>query len=151
MKFQLTTGAFRPNDIIPPEYTCEGNSRSPELTWENPPEGTGSFVLIVDDPDGGKKGFVHWILYNIPANWRKIPVQEAFSNIEETSSGVSDYKKEGYGPPCPPRGEHRYFFRLYAVEGTLPEVKGIKRFALMESMKGRILAETEVMGVVKAR
>src|SRR5579883_1794388 len=114
MAFTLRSSAFAAGGVIPSRYSCEGDDISPPLAWSDVPEGTKSFALIVDDPDAPdpqapKMIWVHWVLYNIPAE--STHLAEAVSELPEgTLEGTNDWKRTGYGGPCPPIGRHRYFF-----------------------------------------
>jgi hypothetical protein len=138
---------------IPSKFTCEGENISPALEWKDPPKGTQSFVLIVDDPDAPdpkapKMTWVHWVAYDIPASVRSIP--QNISSSERLAnggiSGFSDFKRYGYGGPCPPIGEHRYFFKLYALKTTLDLPPGKTKNDVMQAMNGKVLGETKFIG-----
>jgi hypothetical protein len=148
MSFELTSTAFAPEKPIPRKYSCDGEDISPPLQWSDPPQGTQSLVLIADDPDAPMGTWVHWVLYNLPANTRTLP--EAVppdANLSDGSRhGRNSWKRLGYGGPCPPRGTHRYFFKLYALDTMLELEAGATKDQLLQAMKGHILAQTEVMG-----
>jgi hypothetical protein len=144
--FELTSPAFAHEEFIPSVHTCRGKNISPQLVWGDPPEGTQSFALIMDDPDGGN--WVHWVIYNIPSEARGLP--EAVSRDAQLSDGSlqgrNTFQKQWYGGPCPPSGKHRYFFRLYALD-TIPDLPaGANKPALEQAMEGHILAQVELMG-----
>jgi len=148
MAFQLTSDAFVHGQSIPAKYTCAGKNVSPALTWNEPPAGTQSFVLILDDPDAGSVPFVHWVLFNIPAKTRHLP--EAFP-MDETFpdgsvSGRTSTYATGYMGPCPPSGVHRYSFRLYALDVTLNLQARTSKTDLLKAMDGHILAQSELVG-----
>lgn len=151
--FRLTSEVFTSGDEIPARYTCSGESISPPLRWENPPEGTVSMALIVDDPDAPTKTFVHWVLFNIPPEPNILPEGLDPSKRYENSDlvpveGVNDFGNLGYGAPCPPPGTpHRYSFRLYALDSTISLGTGATKQQLMDAMQGHILAESNVHGV----
>ena len=114
---RLTSTAFADGSDIPEKYTCDGADVSPPLTWSNVPQGTRSLALIVDDPDA--RGWTHWSLYNIPTDVEKLPeaVTSPAGSPTGTIAGVNDFKRKGYGGPCPPGGApHRYLFKIYALE-----------------------------------
>src|SRR5216683_6772325 len=122
MSLQLTTSAFPSQGTIPKKFTCDGSDVSPPLAWSGAPPGTRSFALIVDDPDAPVGTWVHWVLYDLPANTKElaegVPKQEQLSN--GARQGRNDFRKIGYGGPCPPPGKpHRYFFKLYALDKKL--------------------------------
>ena len=129
MALLLSSAAFTPEGAIPSRYTCDGDDISPPLQWSGAPAGTKSFVLIVDDPDAPdpaapKMTWVHWLLYNLPASTSGLPEGMRTSALPAgTREGVSDFRRTGYGGPCPPVGRHRYFFKLYALDTELPDLK----------------------------
>ena len=148
MSLQLTSEAFAPEGSIPTRYTCTGSDISPSLTWGEPPEGTQSFALIMDDPDAPVGTWVHWVLFNIPASSRGLP--EAVPAGERLSDGSLHGKNSGgnpgYNGPCPPSGTHRYFFKLYALDEMLALSAGADKGALLKAMQGHTLAQGELMG-----
>jgi Raf kinase inhibitor-like YbhB/YbcL family protein len=148
-KLELTSSAFTNSGTIPRQHTCDGGDRSPALSWNDSPQGTRSFALIMDDPDAPMGTFVHWVVYNLPASARQLP--EGVPSDEALSGGglqgVNDFPRTGYGGPCPPPGRpHRYFFKLYALETTLSLKAGAPKKDVEELMKGHILAEGTLMG-----
>ena len=148
-KLELKTTAFQPGGGIPKQFTCDGSDASPALSWSNPPAGTGSFALIVDDPDAPVGTFVHWVVYNLPPATRQLPERvPAKPEIRGGGlQGVNDFPKTGYGGPCPPPGKpHRYFFRLYALDSKLDLKAGASRAEVDMGMKGHVLAQAELMG-----
>lgn len=147
---ELYSDAFRNGGEIPPVYTCKGQNISPRITWSNIPEGTRSFALIVEDPDAPGGIFTHWVIYNIPSEKRalspSIPPQPSFE--DGTRQGTNDYRKIGYaGPCCPPGRPHRYYFRMYALDTTLPTTEYLDRSGLLKRMEGHILGRGELMGL----
>ena len=148
MAFELSSSAFSPGDRIPTRFTCEGENFSPELHWKNAPEGTKSFVLFVHDPDAGKRGFLHWLVYDIPVGVDRfpenLPAKEKLPG--KGTQGWTDFRRCGYGGPCPPRGEHRYFFRIHALDTELNLPPKKKLFEVEEALEGHILATAELMG-----
>ncbi|WP_166825747.1 YbhB/YbcL family Raf kinase inhibitor-like protein [Thalassoroseus pseudoceratinae] len=143
--FTLTSPAFQPDAVIPDVHTCDGDDKSPELNWIHPPEGTKSFVLIMEDPDAPDGTFTHWVLFDIPAQRSTIP--EGASGIGQGAR--NDFQHDHYGGPAPPpnHGDHRYYFRLYALDGeSLGLEAGVKREEVEQAMQGHILDETELMG-----
>jgi len=149
-QLSLRSTAFDPGGAIPREFTCEGTDRSPPLRWTGAPEGTHSFALIVDDPDAPdpeapKMTWVHWVLYNIPAD-----TQDLGEDVRElpagTLQGLNDWKRTGYGGPCPPIGRHRYFHKLYALDAVLPDLDQPTKASLEQAMRGHILAQAELIG-----
>ena len=152
MSLDLTSSAFAAGGTIPAKYTCEGADRSPPLAWSGVPAGTKSLVLIVDDPDAPdpaapKMTWVHWLLYNIPPESKGL--SEAITPAElpaGTLEGVNDWKRTGYGGPCPPIGRHRYFHKLYALDTVLPDLRRPGKAALEKAMSGHVLARAELVG-----
>ncbi|HET6594020.1 MAG TPA: YbhB/YbcL family Raf kinase inhibitor-like protein [Anaerolineales bacterium] len=143
MPLELTSDAFAHGQSIPAKYTCAGRNISPALVWNEPPSGTRSFALIMDDPDAPLGTWIHWVLFNIPA--------EARSLRENTDTGAMSVGKNswgdlGYGGPCPPGGTHRYYFKLYALDSTLNLRPGATKEQMLQEMKGHILAQGELMG-----
>ncbi|MGO8737044.1 MAG: YbhB/YbcL family Raf kinase inhibitor-like protein [Terriglobia bacterium] len=148
-KMKLTTTSFTPGGFIPKRFTCEAADVSPALTWTDPPPGTRSFAIIEDDPDAPSGTFVHWVVYDLPAAYRKLP--EALSGNDQMSGGgrqgTNDFSRTGYSGPCPPPGKpHRYFIRLYAVGVILNLPPAATRKELDEAMQSHILARGELMG-----
>lgn len=144
MSLQLTSDAFANGQSIPAKISCLGKNISPALAWTEPPAGTQSFALIVDDPDAPGSTWVHWVLYNIPADVRNLP--ESFSAQDPVSVGKNSWGKLSYGGPCPPSGTHRYYFKLYALDSTLSLSPGASKEQLFKAMEGHILAQSELMG-----
>ena len=134
----------------PRQYTCEGGNVSPPLAWSGVPDGAASLVLIVDDPDAPdpaapRMTWVHWVLYNLPAACRGL--DEAVRELPAgTLEGLNDWKRAGYGGPCPPIGRHRYFHKLYALDAVLPDLLNPDKKALEQAMRGHIVAEAQLIG-----
>jgi len=145
---KLESTAFKSDSLIPSKYTCDGEDISPPLSWSEPPSGTKSLALIVDDPDAPGKTFVHWVLYDIPATARSLAEKVAALNSlpNGTLQGKNDFGKLGYGGPCPPGGTHRYFFKLYALDKKLDLESGATKAQVLVTMDGHILASAELMG-----
>ena len=146
--FGLTSPAFGAGESIPSRYTCDGNDISPPLQWTDPPVGAQGFAIIADDPDASGGTWVHWVLYNIPADKRDLP-EAVPPNAELTDgsfNGQNSWTRLGYGGPCPPGGTHRYFFKLYALDTVLELNSGEDKAGLLAAMEGHILAQTELMG-----
>jgi hypothetical protein len=148
MTIELTSPAFAQGQPIPVKYTCQGEDISPALAWGEPPAGTQSFALIMDDPDAPGGTWVHWVLFNIPASARGLPESiDANPALPDGSlSGKNSWGRTGYGGPCPPGGTHRYFFKLYALDETLAINAGADKGELEKAMVGHILAYAELMG-----
>jgi Raf kinase inhibitor-like YbhB/YbcL family protein len=146
---QLKTPAFNPGADIPDTFTCDGSNISPALSWSTPPEGTQSFALIVEDPDAPGRTWIHWVLYDLPSSERELPEGVAPEDTLPSGArqGRNDFRKIGYGGPCPPRGPaHRYYFKLYALDKMLALPAGATRAQVDRSMRGHVLAEADVMG-----
>ena len=148
MPFELTSTAFGSEETIPRRYSCDGEDISPALQWSNPPQDTQSFALICDDPDAPGSTWIHWVIYNLPAETRALA--EAIPSGAELADGSrhgrNSWGELGYGGPCPPSGTHRYFFKLYALDTVLNLASGASKAQLLQAMEGRILAQTELMG-----
>ena len=154
---KLTSPNFKNQGEIPRVYTCEGKDISPALSWSEVPEGTKSFVLIVDDPDAPdpanpKMTWVHWVLYNIPENSNSLPEGVKTGDIPKgTREGLNDWKRTGYCGPCPPIGKHRYFHKLYALDIVLPDLKKSTKVELEKAMEGHILEKAELIGLYQKK
>ncbi len=149
MELKLTSPAFQHDGMIPGKFTCDGPDVSPALKWTDPPSGTQSFALIMDDPDAPGRTWVHWVLYDLPAEARELKESVPKQNELETGGrqGRNDFPKIGYGGPCPPHGPaHRYFFKLYALDAKTGLKAGATKAELEKAMKGHILAQTELVG-----
>lgn len=143
--FTLTSPAFPEGAAIPASFTCEGQNRMPTLEWMHAPESTKSFALIVDDPDAPNGLFTHWLLFDIPATTTSLHDGERSVGI----AGRNDFQKIGYGGPCPPpnHGDHRYYFKLFAVDTeTLNLPEGATRKEIDEALQGHVLETAELMG-----
>lgn len=155
MALTLTSPAFLDHHEIPVHYTCQGADVSPALAWSGAPAGTASFVLIVDDPDAPdpaapQRVWVHWLLYNLPASASELPEGVPPAALPPgTREGRNDWRRTGYGGPCPPIGRHRYFFKLYALDAPLPDLHQPDKASLLKTMQGRILAEAQWVGTYK--
>jgi Raf kinase inhibitor-like YbhB/YbcL family protein len=154
---KLTSPSFENQREIPQKHTCDGEDVSPALTWSNVPEGTKSFVLIVDDPDAPdpanpRMTWVHWVLYNIPATTRSLTEGVKEKDLPKgTLEGLNDWKKTGYGGPCPPVGKHRYFHKVYALDIVLPDLKQPTKARLEKAMEGHVLSKTELVGLYQRK
>ena len=148
MSIELKSDAFTHQGSIPARYTCTGENISPALTWSDPPAGTQSFALIMDDPDAPAGTWVHWVLFNIPASARGL--EEAIPSEGQRSDGSMHGRNSngnlGYNGPCPPSGTHRYFFKLYALDEMLGISAGADKGELLKAMEGHQLAEGQLMG-----
>jgi len=149
MSFELTSPAFAHGETIPCKYTCDGEDISPPLRWSDPPQGTQSLALIADDPDAPIGTWVHWVLYNLPAETRGLPeaIPPDADLPDGSRHGRNSWRRLGYGGPCPPSGTHRYFFKLYALDTVLDLVASASKKQLLRTMERHILAQAELMGV----
>ncbi len=152
---KIKSPAFSHKEEIPAQYTCDGEDISPALEWSGPPEGTKSLALIVDDPDAPDPAapmmtWVHWVLYNIPPSATGLPEGVKSQDLPGgTKEGLNDWKRTGYGGPCPPIGRHRYFHKLYALDVVLPDLRKPSKVKLEKALEGHILAEVELIGTYK--
>ena len=147
---KLVSEAFVHDGAIPTRHTCEGEDVSPSLAWTDLPNGTKSLALLMDDPDAPnpaapKRTWVHWVLYDIPPE--STGLAEGATDLPSgTRQGLNDWKRSGYGGPCPPIGRHRYFFKLYALDRELGDLEKPTKAALEQAMQGHVLARTELVG-----
>ena len=149
---QLTSSAFTEGGSIPAEFTCEGKDISPPLKWSGAPARAKSLALIVDDPDAPAGTWVHWVLYNLPASTSELPENASRppSILGSAAQGLNDFRRSGYGGPCPPPGKpHRYFFKLYALDSELSLRRGSTKKDLEKAMQGHILTQAQLMGTYK--
>jgi len=154
MEIKITSSAFAEGQPIPAKHTCDGENVSPPLAWDKPAEATKSLALIVDDPDAPAGTWVHWVLYDLPPSTTELPEGMPGQNevLAGAKQGRNDFKKIGYGGPCPPRGNpHRYFFKLYALDQKLNLTAGATKADVEKAMKGHILAEGKLMGMYKRK
>ncbi|MFP5307764.1 MAG: YbhB/YbcL family Raf kinase inhibitor-like protein [Gammaproteobacteria bacterium] len=155
MALLLTSSAFEADGAIPVRYTCDGEDMSPPLQWSGVPPDTKSLVLIVDDPDAPdpkapKTTWVHWVLYNLPPDTRNLPEGVKTSQLPRgTDEGVNDFQRTAYGGPCPPIGEHRYFFKLYALDTTLEELKAPTKADVEAAMQGHVIEQAQLIGTYR--
>lgn len=145
---QLTSTAFKESESIPRPYTCDGIDISPPLEWTGAPKSAKTIALIVDDPDAPSGTFVHWVLYNLPADGlgliENTPATETLRG--GGMQGKNDFGKIGYGGPCPPSGTHRYFFKVYALDAELSLKVGATKAEVEKAMQGHIVAQGQLMG-----
>jgi len=148
MAITITSTAFSEGSMIPQNYACDGEDISPPLAWSGVPDGTKSLALICDDPDAPMGTWVHWVLFNIPAHIMELPANISPEKIIQNGAkhGINDFRKFGYGGPCPPGGTHRYYFKLYALDTEINVEAGINKAQLLQAMEGHILAEGQLMG-----
>ncbi len=150
MAFSLTSPAFADGTAIPVDHTCDGADVSPPLAWSGTPAGTRALALIVDDPDAPAGTWVHWVLYNLPATTSQLP--DNIAKVEALDlggarQGRNDFRRPGWGGPCPPPGPaHRYFFKLYALDATLEVRPGALKSDVETAMQGHTLGVAQLMG-----
>ncbi len=153
MAMAITSPSFDGGELIPSVYTCDGKDLSPPLEWTGAPPETKSFALISDDPDAPAGTWVHWVVWNIPASVNSL--EEDRPKKESLPGGIwqgtTDFRRIGYGGPCPPSGTHRYYFRLYALDTLLELPATTTKGWLEEAMKGHVLAQAELMGKYRRR
>ena len=152
MSLTITSDVFPDGGEIPTQYTCQGEDISPPLRWSGIPDGARSLALIVVDPDAPdpaapKMTWVHWVLYNLPPDSTGLDDNIDSGNLAaETLQGKNDWRRIGYGGPCPPIGRHRYFHKLYALDSELPDLGGPDKATLEKAMAGHILAQAQIVG-----
>ncbi|HUF26114.1 MAG TPA: YbhB/YbcL family Raf kinase inhibitor-like protein [Gemmatimonadaceae bacterium] len=152
MTLRLESAAFAHGGEIPRRFTCDDADVSPPLAWSGIPERSRSLVLIVDDPDAPdpeapKMVYVHWVLYDIPTSSQGLSEDVGVATLPPgTREGINDWKRTGYGGPCPPIGRHRYFFKLYALDSTLGDLGTPTKAKLERAMKGHVEAQATLMG-----
>lgn len=146
--FQLTSPTFATNALIPAEFTCDGANQSPALSWDDPPAATQSLTLVMEDSDAPNGPFLHWLIYDLPAQLRTLPAAVPAQPflMQGGVQGKNDFGQYGYRGPCPPGGTHRYWFRLYAVDKLLDLPPGVSHAAVRAALENHILAEAELMG-----
>ncbi|HEY3037142.1 MAG TPA: YbhB/YbcL family Raf kinase inhibitor-like protein [Pyrinomonadaceae bacterium] len=151
MNIKLSSTAFQDGEMIPTKYTCNGANVSPPLEWSGVPQTAKSLALICDDPDAPGKTWVHWVVFDLPASRtslpENVPPQETIA--DGGKQGTTDFKKIGYGGPCPPSGTHRYFFKIHALDTDLNLNSRTTKDQLLQAMKGHVLAQGELMGRYK--
>ena len=157
MAMTLTSPAFATGGEIPTLFTCEGSDVSPALAWTGVPAEARSLVLIVDDPDAPdpkapRMTYVHWVLYDIPATAQGFVQGVAPADLPAgTRQGTNDWKRTGYGGPCPPIGRHRYFHKLYALDHVLGDRGALTKAALLAAIEGHVIAKTELVGTYEKK
>ena len=147
--FQIVCPAFQEKKAIPQKYTCDGSDASPPLVWSHPPEGTQSFALIADDPEAPSGVWVHWLVYDISVATTSLEEGLAKSEVlpNGAKQGMTDFRRVGYGGPCPPTGKpHPYFFKLYALDSVLNLPPKATKADLLVAMTGHVLAQADLVG-----
>ena len=142
----LRSTAFEDGGAIPSKYTCDGENIAPPLSWSGVPEAATSLAVIVDDPDAPSGTFTHWLVYDLPADTTELPEGVPPEAGETFPQGVNDFKKPGYGGPCPPRGTHHYAFQVFALDAPLDLPPGASRQDLLKAMHGHVLARGRLIG-----
>jgi len=157
MPLTLTSASFQHGGAIPVRHTCEGDDLSPPLAWSGVPGNAQSLVLLVDDPDAPDPKsptmtWVHWILYNLPPQVHQLADGIAAEDLPAgTLQGQNDWRRTGYGGPCPPIGRHRYFHKLFALDARLADLGNPTRATLETAMRGHVLAQAELMAWYQRR
>lgn len=157
MALSLTSPAFEDSGEIPVEHTCEGADISPPLVWSGVPESAASLALIADDPDAPdpaapKRTWVHWVLFNLPATATGLPEGVRVSELlPGARDGKNDWRRTGWGGPCPPIGRHRYFFKLFALDTMLPDAGAFSKAELEKAMEGHVIAKAELVGTYQKK
>jgi len=155
MPFKLSSTSFETSAEIPTRYTCDGADDSPALSWSEAPDGTSTFALICDDPDAPVGLFTHWVLYGLSSDVSELPEnlpKDAEVQKPECKQGVNDFRRIGYGGPCPPRGSrHRYFFKLFALDNDPKLPAGSSRKEVERAINGHVLGEAKLMGTYQRR
>ena len=146
---KVTSPSFKDGEMLPDKFTCDGENISPAINWRELPMGVKSLALICDDPDAPSGDFVHWVVYNIPADIEGFKENAEISDIADL--GVTDYGRGGYGSPCPPSGVHHYHFKVYALNEMIETEKALDKYDLLDRMEGHILANGEIVGLYKRR
>lgn len=151
---QLTSVAFQEGEPIPVKYTCDGHNVSPPLKWNGVPQDAKSLVLIADDPDAPAGTWTHWVLFDLPPSTTDLPEDMPKSQFVPggAKQGLNDFKRLGYGRPCPPQGKpHRYFFKLYALDASVELKPGASKKDVERAMEKHILAQGQLMGTYKRK
>ncbi len=155
-RMQISSSSFTQQGQIPEKFTCEGTDTSPPLAWSGVPPSAKSLALIVDDPDAPdpaapKMTWVHWVLYNVPPQTTSLGEGASTKLPQGARVGLNDWKKPGYGGPCPPIGRHRYFFKLYALDVVLPDLGKTSKADLLKAMQGHVVGSAELVGTYEKR
>lgn len=157
IRMTIRSPSFDHEGEIPARFTCEGDDVSPALAWSGIPDGAKALALVVDDPDAPdpkapRMTWVHWVLYNIPPTAKGLPENIKSGDLPAgTREGKNDWKRTGYGGPCPPIGRHRYFHKLYALDTVLADLGAPTKAQLEKAMEGHILAKAESIGTYQKK
>jgi|ERR1700686_1953796 len=151
VEIKLTSAAFKEGEPIPRAYTCDGVNVSPPLEWSGVPKTAKTLAIVCDDPDAPGGTWVHWVLYNLPAD--NIGLVENLPPTEKLAAGgfqgTNDFGKIGYGGPCPPSGTHHYVFRIHALDSELPLKAGATKAELLKAMEGHIVLQGQLIGTYR--
>jgi Raf kinase inhibitor-like YbhB/YbcL family protein len=152
MTMTLTSPDFTAGAAVPARFTCDAEGASPALQWSGVPSAARSLALVVDDPDAPQRTWVHWVLYDLPHDSTGLPQSVAAAQLPTGSrEGLNDWKKTGYGAPCPPTGRHRYVFTLYALDRALPDLQRPDKAQLLKAMEGHVLAKAQLIGTYQRK
>jgi Raf kinase inhibitor-like YbhB/YbcL family protein len=157
MSLTIGSPAFQHEQPIPTRFTCEGEDISPALRWEGPPDGVQTLALLVEDPDAPdplapQTIFTHWIVYNLPVGSTGLVENAGAETLPRGARlGQNDFGRTRWGGPCPPIGEHRYFFKLYALDSPLPTAVILTRRGLLDALEGHVLGYAELIGTYRKR
>ncbi len=151
MIISVTSKEFSEAGLIPKKFTCDGKDVSPSLSWTGIPAGARSIALICDDPDAPMGTWVHWVVYNMPAEVKGLPEGVTATNglPSGATQGINDFRKYDYGGPCPPSGTHRYYFKIYALDTQLDLKAGASKSELLKAMEGHIMSQGQLMARYK--
>jgi Raf kinase inhibitor-like YbhB/YbcL family protein len=155
-RMQISSPSFTPQGSIPEKYTCEGADTSPPLAWSGTPPTAKSLALIVDDPDAPdpsapKMTWVHWVVYDVPPETTSLAEGASKAMPKGARDGLNDWKRPGYGGPCPPIGRHRYFFKLFALDVVLPDLGRPTKADLLKAMEGHVVGSAELVGTYEKK
>ncbi len=142
---RISSPAFKHEGKIPAKYTCDGDDVSPPLRFAEVPAEAKSLALVMDDPDCPTGTFDHWVVWNIGPETRSVEEGKEPDGVQ----GMTDFRRKGYGGPCPPRGEHRYFFKLYALDAELDIAEGSSKDDLEKAIEGHVVDQATLMGKYK--
>ena len=151
MSIKVKSTAFKDGELIPSKYTCDGVNVSPPLSWSSLPANAKTVAMIVDDPDAPGKTWVHWVIYDLPTSMNSlaenVPKEEKL--VAGGKQGTNDFRKIGYGGPCPPSGTHRYYFKIYALDAATSLAPAATSDQLSKAMEGHVVAQGQLMGRYK--
>jgi Raf kinase inhibitor-like YbhB/YbcL family protein len=154
MTMKITSSAFQEGQPIPAKYTCDGENSSPPLKWSDAPAETKFFALICDDPDAPTGTWVHWVVYGLPATTTELAEKTAAADSLQSGGhqGVNDFRRTGYGGPCPPAGKlHHYHFKIYALDTESSLKPRATKKELLKAMGGHILGQGELVGTYQRK